>query len=152
MSHGPQRGVSCREVPTKDNPIMQPVGLALPELYHLRAQDIATPTRRSRGLLSHPHPSPQALWHQMNVPGRSRSIIPQTGVLMSTSGGQARITHQYLGLGTSCSRYSCSSSSFFFLKYCSGEEYGGRARLSDDSFKDLLILCFGPGAGYTQMS
>lgn len=28
---------------------MQAVGLALPELYHLRAQDVATPTERNSG-------------------------------------------------------------------------------------------------------
>lgn len=51
MSHGPQRGVSWREVPPKDNAVMQTVGLALPELYHLRAQDVATPVFGLRHLL-----------------------------------------------------------------------------------------------------
>lgn len=50
MGHGPQRGVSCRWAPSKDDPVVQAVGLALPELYHLWVQDVATPTRRSRGL------------------------------------------------------------------------------------------------------
>lgn len=35
VGHGPQRGVSCLEVPPKDDPVVQAVGLALPEFYHL---------------------------------------------------------------------------------------------------------------------
>lgn len=50
MGHRPQRGVSRLEAPPKDNPVVQAVGLALPEFHHLWGQDVATPTKRSRGL------------------------------------------------------------------------------------------------------
>lgn len=50
VGHGPQGVVSCREAPPKDNPVVQAVGLALPEFYHLWVQDVAAPTKSSRGL------------------------------------------------------------------------------------------------------
>lgn len=49
VGHGPQGRVSCREAPPKDDPVVQAVGLALPEFHHLWVQDVATPASRSRG-------------------------------------------------------------------------------------------------------
>lgn len=68
VGHGPQRGDFCGCTPSKDDPVVQAVGLALPELYHLWVQDVATPTRRSRGSDAlhfssqvNPHPIPGPL-------------------------------------------------------------------------------------------
>ena len=50
VGHGPQGGVFCRVAPPKDDPVVQAVGLALPEFYYQWVYNVATPTKRSRGL------------------------------------------------------------------------------------------------------
>lgn len=106
VGHGSQGGVSCCQASPEDNAVMQAVGLALPELYHLGVQDVATPMGRSRALLCPPPLSSQALLQE--APGMSWGGFPREGDLPPTrvpfgcpSG--TGITYQYSGLGTSCS-------------------------------------------------
>lgn len=166
MGHGPQRRVSSWEAPPKDDPVVQAVGLALPELHHLWVQDVATPTKRSRGfsaLCIFPAVTP------------TPTVTPRTPEEicwdLSNEGSQGGVDHNSIDRVTSSKHqgpdYQVSLTSilasaplvpgraspvphFSFSDTVQGKEMEEGPDLVNNSFNNhLLSMCSVPGAGDT---